>query len=343
MAFPLPTIWSTELPAGFFQAVHAPVVRAGEIAARCGEVVLGVSASDGSVSWRHQLDRRSGSGTFFLTFASLLITDLVRRAEGLASVVAIRSDTGEPAWRRDLPAILSPYAHLLVAGRLLIAGSEPGARGVMYTIDATSGEELGRQALRWGADQMLHWDGRLLVRNHLVEGGDPGLYVMDADGAAAERLLPESTWRMFREGDRLLLVTQPGADDARRLRMLHSARLDELWSAPALNEAVALRGGLVLGLEQGDAHAVVVARDARTGTPAWRRTVQRELGSVEATEELVLGHHGFGTVVLRRADGELVGTVDEAYGPPAVSEGRLYMVGETELLCLADAPLGILA
>jgi len=326
--FPLPVRWRATLPS-FCLVWEPPVPDGDQVVARCGEAVVAFGADRGDLRWRAELGPRTGDGTCLVPVGDLFVTDVVRRPERLASLVAVGRD-GTVAWRADLPGQVIRGGVAAAAGDLLVLGREPGAGQFLYRLDPGTGELGGRHRLPWAATALTpHGDGLLLANGS--DGSAPGLFRTTLDGGDPQAVSDEPVARLIAAGGQLLTLSRGGGG---AVRMHDPATLSVRWSAPARDEVAALDGDAVFAVADG----ALVSWDAGSGAERWRsEPLPEDAGRLAAAGGIVLYGHLRGNGFYRSDDGTLLGETTESYGAPAASKGRIYAGGRQMVLC-ADVP-----
>lgn len=332
-SFPFPICWEVPVNTNFFLARHAPILNGDSVTARCGNTVISAASEDGSEQWRLTLEKRAGNGNFFLSYADLYLTDSIRWEDKLSRIMAV-CNTGKLAWQLDLPSMIAPNGYCLDRDDLYLLAIQPGLGGVLHQIDARSGELLGTSLLQWGALELVKLGERFLVCNQFTDKGNPGLYTMNTKAGDLQSVSGESTWRIKGGENLLLTVTRTVLEEPRWLHMLAAASLNEIWSAPVLNEAFAFDGGEVFAIEREEGKDTLLARKAQSGSELWRsQPLTEEILQIEAGGSLIFCGYKAGTLLIHRTDGHLIGDLKEFLSLPTVAGQRLYLVGEETLFC----------
>jgi outer membrane protein assembly factor BamB len=330
--FPFPVAWRTRIGDGDFTPSLPPLPIGDELVVRGGDVLAGLSMTDGGPRWTTVLAERAASGRFLLAHDRILVTTVVRRPERLDSVLGVGA-AGDVAWRTDLPGIAAPAGATIVGDELWITVTEPSDGAAAHVIDVDTGTHLRRVALPCGGDELATWSGGLLVRNQVASAGKPGLYRL---GDATTAVADEPVWQLSRHNGRILVSVGHIPGSTGHVRVLAADDLRELWSAPAIVAAGALDGDHVYTVSPDGDGDVLVAHSAEDGTPVWRsRPVGRRVTTVRTHGPIVSYSYLGGRLLYRAADGSPAGELPGLLSPPVFANDRLFLAGVGEALALA--------
>jgi outer membrane protein assembly factor BamB len=328
--FPLPVAWLAPIGWSCF-LWDAPVVAGDEVIVRAGPAIVGLDAGSGRERWKRALPGSDLGGEIFGAAGDVLFADVTAdRAQRLVGATRDRV-----LWQRPLGGTVVRGGCALHGGRIaaLVAANRDVA--LVHVDPATGAEE--RHALPARGATFAAAGDELIVMSPTANPGAPGAYVLGAHGDPARVLRTGDVWGGAIAGGWFVSTGQ-------RQRLRHVIELRELagalrWSDACFTEAASIDGrDVAYAARAGDATALVL-RDAETGDVRWRAG----LGDVEPAAILfaatvVVVRHMLGAVVVRRADGQVVGESFAVQGFRAAVAGRRLFLGGDQHVIAAELP-----
>ncbi|ACY14855.1 PQQ-binding-like beta-propeller repeat protein [Haliangium ochraceum] len=345
--FPLPTVWTTNLP-WFFMAIFRPVVDGDRVIARCGAKVVSCRRDDGAQEWATEVDPEAGNGAFFLARDGQYFTEQARELPHCFGTVLALARDGSERWRSDLATMLALGSGVLSGDSLYALSLDESEQPTshLYQLALSDGAASEPVALSWHADGMLPAAGALLVRSQRAGAGQPGLYRVDLAAKTQTPLLSEPVVELVGQAGRVVVVTRGAKGYAVRVYdEREMAAADEpaaRWTADTPLTAATLDDEHLFVVEDiGDGkHSVIVARDLASGEQLWRsEPLPPHIPSIDAVGPVLMCNHRKGQAVCRKRDGALLGEVRGSYGPLAHDGEHLFVARPGALLCVSLADL----
>ncbi len=327
---PLPIVWSVETP----DNATILALAGDQLYARCGEQLVALDASAGSLAWTASLGKRSGDGSLVHAVGAVVVTDTRTGPQRTTELLGVRG--GKVTYRTAMDCIVGNQASCVLGREVFVLGVDPKGGAVLRSIDAESGgRRLDRK--RAGRDVACAGD-RLVILDSFAEGATgAGLVSVDRDGGDERVLERRPAQEVVIAGQRFLAALRTGPAPERTVQLMDLTTGASRWAHRAHGPVVALDDELAIHMESADGALVPVARDAATGELRWRGggPLGDDSGTFRFAGGLIAFTHGTGTTLYARDDGSLVAELLAVYALEA-RQRHLYLQGSERIAC-ADA------
>lgn len=368
----VPDAWPSQGPKRCWQVpvgpgYASPIAQAGRVylfdqeSNRRRETLTAYAAESGKVLWRESSDGGfdlrpidgypgtratptiDGSAQTITTFGGG--GDLIRRDLG-SGALRWKINVVEQAGASPLPdgACSSP---LIAGNRIFVQAGKDGP--IAVAVDANSGRVLWKSSFRGDSGVAPALMAEVQGRPVLVVLGKDDVVGMDpATGATRwSRHWPGAMATPIVQGDRLVLTSQDGPGMA--LWQLGATSARDVWTNARMNTpfvSPVLDGGVLYGNNRGTLKAVHFA----SGALAWSAPkADLQLGPGGALlrtgdKLILLGDHGLLSMVRATPQGyqklaqSRLFQGDNNWATPLLYRGRLYVRGDSQLVCLELGP-----
>jgi outer membrane protein assembly factor BamB len=325
--FPLPVVWSHSFDWECF-LWDAPLVRGDELIVRAGAKLVGLASADGTERWRVDLASADQGGEVLGAAGDVMFVDSVG-ADRSQQLVGVRA--GGVAWRTPLGGTFVRGATGVVGGSILAVVT--GSKSELLRIDPASGAAQ-RTSLAAGGATIAVTDTQIVILSPTARAGAPGAYVPTSSGEVERVIRTGDVWFGAVASGRVLTIGS-------RKRDLHVVDVRDLdtgdvrWSAECFQGTGALDDHDAAYVERKGAAGELVLRDAATGAIRWRADIgDAEPATITFAGSVVLVRHMIGLVVVRRADGHVLGEIYGSFGfGAAVADDRMFLGNDRQLIC----------
>ena len=258
--------WIVDIP---FEDNAVPLVKDGIVY----DGTYALRQQDGTVLWRTAIDTQIEGA---LSLQALVGDTLYANTENY--VFAINASNGKVLWRYRPDTLMPIGGALVVAGRVLYAGTlgsvDHPEESRFYALDADTGK------LRWQY-QMGDYQGAVIHNDSIyISSGDQHLYVLDKNTGKLlwQYKFSNGGYNMAPIANNVLYISSDGA------YALNSADGTVLWhkdlgSNPSVSftPPIVLEGGVYLASIDGSGHSILYALNASNGAEYWHSHIPYQI------------------------------------------------------------------